>query len=379
MAALSGDTGAGLQFADLSDLDSLASAPLPWLVDGWLLRGVVTVLAAPGGVGKSMLARALEVSVAHGRALINGMAPNAQGGVVVLSYEDSRHIAAKRWRALQMHHRLDADRMTADMAQHVHFLDTPGPLVELDRAGNIRPTDFCRELRAAVRAMRPALVAVDTLRRAGGGVDGNDAAAMGELMAVLGDLARDSESAVLVLAHTRKGTTKGEATAENIRGSSAVADEARGAWELRRNTDGTLTLNNVKPNFSSGEACLHLRMVPVGDAACMESVGGAVARDPREVEAAVLRWVHDNPEVLINAAGIKQGKGAAGPLVSAVLGNVGWARNGDIEAAVRRLVDSGKLRTDTTRDTRRHTVEVLRPAEGVFDELYTEEENDVPF
>ena len=379
MAALSGDTGAGLQFADLSNLDGLASAPLPWLVDGWLLRGVVTVLAAPGGVGKSMLARSLEVSVAHGRALINGMAPLAHGDVVTLSYEDSRHIAAKRWRALQMHHRLDADRMAADMAQHVHLLDTPGPLVELDRAGNVRPTAFCRELRAAVRAMRPALVVVDTLRRAGGAIDGNDAAAMGELMAVLGDIARDSEAAVLVLAHTRKGTGKGDASAENVRGSSAVTDEARGAWELKRTADGTLELSNTKPQFSSGEARLHLRIVSVGDGGCLESIGGPVTHDRREVEAAVLRWVHNNPAVIINPRAVCQGKGDAGRLVSAVLAAVGWARNRDVEAAVQSLVAAGKLRVETVRKPNRHEVETLQPAGGVFDELYTEEEYDVPF
>lgn len=379
MLLLSADTPAGLPFADLSDLDGLASAPLPWLVDGWLLRGVVTVLAAPGGVGKSMLARSLEVSVAHGCPLIAGLAPLAQGDVMTLSYEDSRHIAAKRWKALQTHYHLDADRMGADMAQRVHFLDTPGPLVEVNYSGNIRPTDFCGELRAVCRTMKPALIVVDTLRRAGGGTDGNDASSMGELMAVLGDLARDSGAAVLVLAHTKKGTGRGDASAENIRGSSAVTDEARGAWELRRTADGTLELSNTKANFSGGEGRLHLRVVSVGDAACLEHVGGPVGHDRREVEAAVLRWVRDNPEARLNPHAVPQGKGEAGRLVSAVLAAVGWARHGDVAAAVQALVAAGKLRVETVRKANRHEVEVLQPADGVFGELYMEEDDDVPF
>ena len=111
----------------------------------------------------------------------------------------------------------------------------------------------------------------------------------------------------------------------------------------------------------------------------MESIGGPVARDHRDVEAAVLRWYTDNPEADVNPRAVAQGKGEAGRLVSAVLASVTWARNRDVEAAVNRLVEAGKLRTATVRDNRRHAVEVLRPVEGVFDELYTEDDDDVPF
>lgn len=369
----------GLKFAGLGDLSELADAPLPWLIDGWLLSGNVTLLAAPGGVGKSMLSLALAASVVHGRALINGMAPLAQGDVVALSYEDNRTAVAKRLRALQRHHKLDGKGFEADLDKHLHLLDDPRPLAEVDRAGNVRSTVFYTELAATVRRMQPRLIVVDTLRRAGGALNGNDAAHVGELLSLLGDLARESGAAVLVLAHVRKGTGKADATAENVRGSSAATDEARGAWELRKTGDGTLELHVTKSNFSQDQTRLHLRVVPVGDAACLESIGGPVAHDPRDVEAAVLRWYADNPDADVNPRAVAQGKGEAGRLVSAVLASVTWARNRDVETAVNRLVEAGKLRTATVRDNRRHAVEVLRPVEGVFDELYTGGDDDVPF
>ncbi|NLV39884.1 MAG: AAA family ATPase [Candidatus Hydrogenedentes bacterium] len=379
LVSLEQDGVHGLKFAGLGDLSELADAPLPWLVDGWLLSGNVTLLAAPGGVGKSMLSLALAASVVHGRALINGMAPLAQGAAVMLSYEDNRTAVAKRLRALQRHHKLDGEGFEADLDKHLHLLDDPRPLAEVDRAGNVRPTAFYTELAATVRRMQPRLVVVDTLRRAGGALDGNAAAHIGELLSLLGDLARESGAAVLVLAHVRKGTGKADAGAENVRGSSAATDEARGAWELRKTADGNLELHITKTNFSGDQNRLHLRVVPVGDAACLESIGGPVANDPRDVEAAVMRWFHANPETVINPNGVIQGKGAAGGLVSAVLASVTWARHRDVEAAVNRLIADKKLNIETTKKANRHKVEALRPVEGVFDELYTEEEGDVPF
>ncbi len=70
-----------------------------WLVEGFLPLGVVGVLAAGGGTGKSMLLLQLAIGVATGGPFL-GLDVGEQGGVLVLAAEDDRAELHRRFKAI---------------------------------------------------------------------------------------------------------------------------------------------------------------------------------------------------------------------------------------------------------------------------------------
>lgn len=347
----------GLPYVQMGDWEALAETPMPWLIDGWLLKGTVTVLGGRGGHGKGLLALALSVSVMTGREVLGGFCPSGAGGVMLLSYEDGAAILARRLRAIVAHHRLDAEGLGAVLQDRLHLLDAPAVLAQLDRSKNVVSTPFYSELLEDARRLKPSMIVVDHLRAAGGGLNGNDPSAMGAVLALLGDVARESGAAVLVLAHLKKGA--GEAADPgNIRGAGSVTDEARGSWEIRR-TGADVTLSRTKCNHAQEGVSVKLRLVESAGSVCLETAG-PVFRDPEMLTPEVVAWFKANPDAHVNPSGVLNGRGKhATDLLASVNAVHPWARPTDITAAIKSLVSSGRLSVQTTRTATRHVTETL--------------------
>ncbi|MBW7865954.1 MAG: AAA family ATPase, partial [Candidatus Hydrogenedentes bacterium] len=347
----------GLPYVAMGDWEALAETPMPWLIDGWLLKGTVTVLGGRGGHGKGLLALELAVSVMTGRDVLGGFCPSGAGGVMLLSYEDGAAILARRLRAIVAHHRLDAEGLGAVLQDRLHLLDAPAVLAQLDRSKNVVPTPFYSELLGEARRLKPSMIVVDHLRAAGGGLNGNDPSAMGAVLALLGDVARESGAAVLVLAHLKKGA--GEAADPgNIRGAGSVTDEARGAWEIRR-SDSEATLTRTKSNHAPEGVSVKLRLVESAGSVCLETAG-PVYRDPEMLTPEIVRWFREHPDAHVNPSGVLNGRGRnATDLAAAVCDVHPWARPADITAALKSLIASGRLSVQTARTPTRHITETL--------------------
>jgi RecA-family ATPase len=98
------------------------------------------------------------------------------------------------------------------------------------------------------------LVILDPLASFDVGEVETDNTAAGKFMAMLQELAEKTGAVVLLVHHTTKGSRKpgADADATNVRGSSALTDNARWVAELKFDGDDALTLavtknNNGKP------------------------------------------------------------------------------------------------------------------------------------
>ena len=87
------------------DIDAYVLPPRPWVVKDRLLRGTVSVLASPGGVGKSAFEIASAVSVA-GLVPFTGEEVREHGPVWVHNNEDDRDQLLRRYLAFCKHHRV---------------------------------------------------------------------------------------------------------------------------------------------------------------------------------------------------------------------------------------------------------------------------------
>ena len=229
-----------------------ASLPLPenippraWLYGAFLVRGFVSVLAAPGGVGKSAYALAIALAVTTGRPLLG----------------DRVHRAAPTW-VLNLEDPMDElDRRVAALC-HAHHVE-PAALATLHlHSGRARPLCMARFERhtgnfaypdrdhviAAIRHAGIGLVIVDPLVKSHG-LDENDNRQMDALATVWADVAEATGAAILLVHHVRKGSMNG-ADVDAARGAKSLTDAARAAALLAPMTEDEARLLGVPASDS---------------------------------------------------------------------------------------------------------------------------------
>lgn len=210
-------------------------------------RGIVALLAATGGVGKTTAALELAVLVAAGGTDAHGVrwlgAFNVAGGpVAVFNAEDTPDAMHRRaHRAVwALFPRPDDARHRERVARDLLLAPLAGTpdlaLVAPPAEGKTRRSPVAVELAELLDTDCPgkgwALVVVDPLARWGGPDAETDNAAATVLVSVLETFAEaPGAPAVLTLHHTRKGADGG---AEGIRGASGLHDGVRWAATMTR-------------------------------------------------------------------------------------------------------------------------------------------------
>lgn len=220
-------------------MDSLNDKPAPpitWLVEDTIPRGAVIVLAAVGGVGKSMLTLDLALRVAgepvqgidlSGTMCSLGHKIAGHGPVVMLAAEDSRDELHRRAFALGL--TFPARFYCVTMAE----LEQPLALVQQGQRG-VEGTPFWREVVDQCLTLRPWLIIVDPMSCFVQG-DANDPAVGAYSMGLFQGLATKTGAAVILVHHMSKmrdGISSPDAARAAIRGSTALVDHARGAYAL---------------------------------------------------------------------------------------------------------------------------------------------------
>jgi AAA domain/RepB DNA-primase from phage plasmid/Primase C terminal 2 (PriCT-2) len=199
-----------------------------WLYGVDLIRGEITLLAAPGGVGKSSLAIGMSVSLAVGQATLEEKIWDHELTALYLNGEDSGIEMQRRIWAFCMHHHIaeqDLGRLLVAGAddwrmQGISLLRTEKGASLLDKNG----VDLLETL---LQTHRPDLLVLDPLVAFCGGGNVNDNAVMSLVMRALKRLAAEFNCAVLIIHHTRKGGDL--SNAEAISGASAIVNLARRA------------------------------------------------------------------------------------------------------------------------------------------------------
>jgi len=201
-----------------------------WLYGIYLIRGELTVVAAPGGAGKTALATGMAVELAIGKELLGERIYRAHDlRVLFINAEDGGTEIKRRIWAFCMAHsiteqelgRLSVAGVDHPLVQRLSLLRT------IDQKVSVLDQDGFKLLEAALQELRPDLVILDPLVAFCAGGNMNDNAVMSLVMRELKRVATKFDCAVLVVHHTRKGGDAG--SAEAVSGAAATVNLARRA------------------------------------------------------------------------------------------------------------------------------------------------------
>lgn len=200
--------------------------PRQWLFGYWLMRGAVTLIAAPGGTGKTSLLTACILSCASGRDLI-GVQPHKKLRVAALGLEEGREEMNRRFAAAVSHY--DIDRTDMEPIFYLDGKETPFQAAFLDQAGQTVMSDDMTTLAGNLLMSRADVLWADPLALAHSANE-NDNTAMAAVLSYFSAIAQTCNVAVGLIHHTRKGATAGDP--DSIRGAGALVNHARIALGL---------------------------------------------------------------------------------------------------------------------------------------------------
>jgi hypothetical protein len=271
--------------------------PREWLYGTRLIRRFVSVLAAPGGVGKSALALAQAVSLATGRPFLGERVHHA-APAWVFNLEDPLEEMQRRLAALMRHHAIPPAEVSGRLFLNAGRLRRL-VMAEPDGSGGIALPD--REpLIAAALAAGVGLIVVDPFVKSHR-LDENSNMEMDVAATAWSEVAERTGAAVLLVHHVRKGTAD---SVDATRGAKAITDAARSAsllspmtpeeaqalgvpererWRHVRLDDAKV---NLAPRADSAR-WYRLETVTLGNATALYPLGDSVA--------AIAPWSPPNP------------------------------------------------------------------------------------
>jgi hypothetical protein len=215
---------------ELHDMAGIQAADIPrrqWVLGNRVVRRYASMLVAPGGVGKSMLAMTDAVAVATGKNLL-GDEVFDQGPVWIYNAEDPAEEIAMRLAAICQHYDID---MTSLPGKVIYSSGRTFPL-ELVRYGTDGRfaeinEEVCQAIIDTILDHGIKLIVLDPLVRIHN-VSENDNKQMDVLTRALNRIADEGDCGVLLIHHTRKmKSAEGGGDMDTSRGASAVVSAAR--------------------------------------------------------------------------------------------------------------------------------------------------------
>jgi len=215
--------------------------PIEWVVENILVKGEATLLAAPGGAGKSYFALALSLAVASGEYFLDGRVQ--QGRVMYVDEEGSPALALQR---------LQQFGATDQQKENLDYLSYPG--VDLVR--------HPEKLISDVQQTGPVLVVLDSHAKVARASEENSNNEMGKVWdeGIL-RVARWCNCAVLVIHHT--------SAAGRIRGATTIVNSADQVLSMVKEQDGSRSLYPAKPRRRMNKLRFDFKKVGIGQLACV--------------------------------------------------------------------------------------------------------------
>jgi hypothetical protein len=200
-----------------------------WLYGPYLIRGEVTVIAAPGGVGKTALTTGMATAIAVGVVLLDDKIWGTNLKVLSINGEDSKAEVTRRMWAFTRAH---AGKITEQAPDHFYTLGADDERVQSlsflqtnERNASTLDIRGFEVLESALAAIRPDVAMLDPLIVFCSGGNINDNAVMAQVMRVLKFLATKYDCAILIVHHTKKGGDRGDP--EAVSGAAAIVNLAR--------------------------------------------------------------------------------------------------------------------------------------------------------
>lgn len=220
----------------------------------------VVLLSGDGGVGKSLLALQLALSISTAIPWLG--IEMASGPVVYLSAEDDETEVANRVKEIARVESIDLNEAASLVMIYMAGEDaTLG--FENGRTGTVKSTELYERLDATLDWYGPVLLILDNLADVYAG-DENHRSAVKHFIGLLRKLAVRHDCVVLLLAHP---SLAGMASGSGLSGSTAWNNSARSRLYLRRDTDGAgyeadktvRVLETMKANYGPMGATIDLR------------------------------------------------------------------------------------------------------------------------
>lgn len=258
---------------------SVRTERLDWLIDNWVPRKSMTLLAGREGLGKSTIACDIAAQASRGD-LTNGVPMN----VAYLNTEDSREITVAP--------RLQA--AGADMDRVFFFNVT----TETGNTGGLQLPGDTHILAEALAGGNVGLVILDAAKSAmHSSLDGYRDDDVRQFLEPLSAMCDEHDMSIIGLVHF--GKRESNDPGKLILGSVAWSQIARSVLSVAVDDEGTLVVTNTKGNLApaqvSREARIESVTIPTDDGKQTE-VGRVVWGDNTNVSAADLLASHDDQD-----------------------------------------------------------------------------------
>lgn len=212
-------------------LDPAIIPPREWLLGTVAIRGFVTVLVAPGGVGKTTYALAQALAIATGKPLL-GDHVFQRCAAWVLNLEDPREEMQRRVTAAMIQHRIHSTELASQLFIHSGrdrrvILASMASLTSLHDGLETRiayPDKAA--IIAEVKRHGIGVIVVDPFINSHE-LDENSNVHMNAAARVWAEVAAEGNCAVILVHHTRKGAAGQAGEVENGRGGKALVDACR--------------------------------------------------------------------------------------------------------------------------------------------------------
>ena len=241
-----GEIGPLLKPVSVRDVLSNPSPTPEFVWNCYIPRGVVTILGAHGGTGKSTIALMLAVCAAIGRPLFDAEVKPCK--VLFVSLEDSGAIARHRLANICKLWSIDP----LALVDRLHIVDgTEYPELFMAESRGVGVlTDTYKEVGALVQTEGIGLVIVDNASDAYGG-DEIQRRQVRAFIRALAMVIKPTNAGCLLLAHVDKNTSRARKPegGEGYSGSTAWHNSARSRLFLTRGDDGLLSLEHQKSNL----------------------------------------------------------------------------------------------------------------------------------
>lgn len=212
--------------AETAGWEEAALPKREWLVEGFLLRGSVTLIAGQASAGKSLMAQAMAVSCALGMDW-GSFRPKRQFRVSTLNVEDDDIEQKRRISAtLRQFERTPFD--LGDRLARLHPKGVPTLLrwvVEEDGSNSIAVTRLMDLLEAHVAEHKPDVLFIDPLIEIFAGDETNEP--LRAMVAFFRMFAGKHNLAVVLVHHSRKGSEEDAGKQDMVRGGSSLTAAAR--------------------------------------------------------------------------------------------------------------------------------------------------------
>jgi hypothetical protein len=211
---------------------SLSASDIPhrrWVYGTYLMRGEITLVVAPGGVGKTALITGMATEIAAGTELLDERIWGSSLKVLFINGEDGTAEIKRRMWAFRRAH---VDRISEQTLDRLYVIGADDPRVQrlsflrtTERNASLLDHNGFAVLESALDALRPDVLMLDPLVAFCGGGNMNDNAVMAQVMRELKRLAAEFDCAILIVHHTRKGGEQGDA--ETVSGAAAIVNLGR--------------------------------------------------------------------------------------------------------------------------------------------------------